>query len=86
MREARERSGRAQTVSGAETRWRLWQWELATSSFFCFPRLHGRSCFRATSLRKSVSAAFVAVSDGKRGREMASPESDPGHTRWKGER
>lgn len=41
------------------------------SSFFYFPRLHRRFFSRATDLRKSVSVDFVAVSDGKRGREMA---------------
>lgn len=66
--DARERT---QTVWGAETRWRLLQWEPVTSSFLCFSRFHRRSFLRATSLRKSVSAAFVAVSDRKRGPEIA---------------
>lgn len=60
-----------QTALGTETRWRLLQWEPVTSSFLCFSRLHRRSFFRATSLRKSVLAAFVSVLDRKRGREMA---------------
>lgn len=56
-----------QTALGTETRWRLLQWEPVTSSFLCFSRLHRRSFFRATSLRKSVLAAFVSVLDRKRG-------------------